>query len=148
MNPTAPPLDLHAEFIPGSAPCLLIKWTASCRNIPDPLGYKVRKHRVDWFSAVKGKLSICMHSPHLVFYETRSILSTSCGSFIFQYFGFKLQQYAILGREVWIKKHDVDWCPHDFIWDSTECLWNVKERTSRTPPEIHKESIKTTSINR
>ncbi|XP_045478066.1 uncharacterized protein LOC123683199 isoform X2 [Harmonia axyridis] len=42
MDPMAPPLDLQAVFLPATTPCLLIKWTASCRNIPDPVGYKIR----------------------------------------------------------------------------------------------------------
>ncbi|KAL3285472.1 hypothetical protein HHI36_000004 [Cryptolaemus montrouzieri] len=42
MDPLAPPINLHVDFAPGRTPCLLIKWTASCRNLPNPLGYKIR----------------------------------------------------------------------------------------------------------
>lgn len=73
MDPMAPPLDLQAVFLPATTPCLLIKWTASCRNIPDPVGYKVRAHGSSNRKSKRNVLCMYIHSPHLVFYEAYSI---------------------------------------------------------------------------
>ncbi|EFA06595.2 hypothetical protein TcasGA2_TC009509 [Tribolium castaneum] len=44
INELSPPEDLQVEFIPEKEPCLLIKWSASCPNIAEPLGYLVTVH--------------------------------------------------------------------------------------------------------
>ncbi|KAK9887275.1 hypothetical protein WA026_021583 [Henosepilachna vigintioctopunctata] len=42
MDPLGAPLNVRADFLPGRIPCLLIKWTASCKNIKEQHKYKIR----------------------------------------------------------------------------------------------------------
>ncbi|XP_056638824.1 uncharacterized protein LOC130446532 isoform X2 [Diorhabda sublineata] len=41
LDRKAPPQNLQVEFEPQNPPCLLIKWSASCANIGQPIGYVV-----------------------------------------------------------------------------------------------------------
>lgn len=39
INRELAPENLQVDFEPGQEPCLLIKWSASCANIGEPIGY-------------------------------------------------------------------------------------------------------------
>ncbi|XP_056638823.1 uncharacterized protein LOC130446532 isoform X1 [Diorhabda sublineata] len=41
LDRKAPPQNLQVEFEPQNPPCLLIKWSASCANIGQPIGYVI-----------------------------------------------------------------------------------------------------------
>lgn len=41
LDRLAPPEDLQIDFEPGEPPCLLIKWSASCSNNGQAIGYIV-----------------------------------------------------------------------------------------------------------
>lgn len=41
LDPDAPPKDVQVEYEPLETPCLLIKWSASCPNVGQPIGYVV-----------------------------------------------------------------------------------------------------------
>lgn len=41
LNPELPPENLEVEYEPLDIPCLLIKWSASCPNVGQPIGYVV-----------------------------------------------------------------------------------------------------------
>lgn len=43
LDPDAPPQDLQVEYEPLETPCLLVKWSASCPNVGQPIGYVVSK---------------------------------------------------------------------------------------------------------
>lgn len=42
LDPEAPPKDLQVEYVPMGTPCLVVKWSASCPNVGQPIGYVVR----------------------------------------------------------------------------------------------------------
>lgn len=41
IDPEARPKNLHVDYEPLEAPCLVIKWSASCPNVGHPIGYVV-----------------------------------------------------------------------------------------------------------
>nr|XP_023028195.1 uncharacterized protein LOC111516249 [Leptinotarsa decemlineata] len=41
LDRKAPPQDLQVDFEPRDPPCLLLKWSASCANIGQPIGYVI-----------------------------------------------------------------------------------------------------------
>lgn len=41
LDPEEPPKNLHVEYEPLETPCLVIKWSASCPNIGQPIAYVV-----------------------------------------------------------------------------------------------------------